>query len=96
LLDKRIIIRRPRQGMLKVAGEKRRGLGDRAGDIGSAGVREAAVVGKKHPMLDEVRGVIIPQAGVESSAGGSARHSDGGLPQLAGGLQGARAKSLRR
>ena len=61
------------------------------------GVREAAVVAKKHPMLDEVPVVfIIPQAGVDGAAGGSARQSDGRLPQRARRLQGAARNPLRR
>ena len=61
------------------------------------GVREAAVVAKKHPMLDEVPVVfIIPAAGVEGAPEGSARHRDGRLPQRAGRFQGAARNPLRR
>ena len=61
------------------------------------GVREAAVVAKKHPMLDEVPVVfIIPAAGVAGAPRGSARHRDGRLPRRAGRLQGAARNPLRR
>ena len=60
------------------------------------GVREAAVVAKKHPMLDEVPVVfIIPQAGV-GAAGRPARHCHGGVPRRARRLQGAARNPLRR
>src|SRR5258707_11450277 len=52
--------------MVEGGGENRGGLGVGEGITGGAGGREAAVVAKKHPMLDEVPVVfIIPQAGVE-------------------------------
>ena len=61
------------------------------------GVREAAVVAKKHPMLDEVPVVfIIPAAGVEGAPEGPARHRDGRLPQRAGRFQGAARNPFRR
>ena len=62
-----------------------------------AGVREAAVVAKKHPMLDEVP-VHVHHSGSRrrSRAKGSARQRHGRLPQCAGGLQGAARNPLRR
>ena len=61
------------------------------------GVREAAVVAKKHPMLDEVPVVfIIPQAGVEGAPADLHDTVMAACRCCAGGLQGAARNSLRR
>ena len=61
------------------------------------GVREAAVVAKKHPMLDEVPVVfIIPQAGVKGAPADLHDTVMAACRNGAGGLQGAARDSLRR
>ena len=61
------------------------------------GVREAAVVAKKHAMLDEVPVVfIIPQAGVDGAPADLHDTVMAACRNGAGGLQGAARNSLRR
>ena len=61
------------------------------------GVREAAVVAKKHPMLDEVPVVfIIPQAGVDGAPPDLHDTVMAACRNVAGGLQGAARNPLRR
>ena len=61
------------------------------------GVREAAVVAKKHPMLDEVPVVfIIPHAGVKGAPADLHDTVMAACRNGAGGLQGAARNSLRR